>query len=45
MKLTYYDNVAYILIIITLLLAIIVKYLCEHVFNCDTNYNNLIKKK
>ena len=34
MNLTYYDNIAYILIIIILISAVIIKYLCDYKFKC-----------
>jgi hypothetical protein len=39
MNLTFNDNVLYILIILILLTAILIKYLCVYTFKCDKQYN------
>ena len=39
MKLTFNDNLLYILIIFILLIAILIKYLCIYIFKCDKEYN------
>ena len=35
MKLTFYDNLAYIIIILILLTAVIMKFLCDYIFKCN----------
>lgn len=35
MKLTYYDNLAYILIILIMTTAVVLKYLCDYKFKCS----------
>ena len=35
MKLNYYDNMVYLIIIFILFITIILKYLCDNVFKCN----------
>jgi len=37
MILNFYDNMLYLVIILTLFVAIILKYLCVYVFKCRKN--------
>ncbi len=41
MNLTIYDNIAYILIIIILLIAIGIKYFCDYKFVCSKEAREL----
>ena len=41
MKLTFYDNIAYIIIIIILLVAIGIKYFCDYKFVCRKDAQKL----
>jgi hypothetical protein len=34
MNLTFYDNLAYIFIIIILIIAILIKYFCDYKYRC-----------
>ena len=35
MNFTFYDNIAYILIILVLIVSVIIKYLCDYKFKCQ----------
>ena len=44
MKLSYSDNVIYIILILILVIAIVFKYLCVYIFKCVNNINNAENK-
>ena len=37
MKLSFYDNMMYLIIILILFFAIIIKFLCVYIFKCNKN--------